>query len=53
MTFVVTDNCIKCKYMDCVELCPVDCFDVGENMLVMRPDECAQQTRRAHQPEAG
>jgi ferredoxin len=33
MTFVVTDNCIKCKYMDCVEVCPVDCFYEGENML--------------------
>jgi ferredoxin len=40
MTFVVTDNCIKCKYMDCVEVCPVDCFYEGENMLVIRPDEC-------------
>ena len=37
MTFVVTDNCIKCKYMDCVEVCPVDCFYEGENMLVIRP----------------
>ena len=40
MTYVVTDNCIKCKYMDCVEVCPVDCFYVGENMLVINPDEC-------------
>lgn len=40
MTFVVTDNCIKCKYMDCVEVCPVDCFYEGENMLVIHPDEC-------------
>ena len=40
MTFVVTDNCIKCKYMDCVEVCPVDCFTEGENMLVIHPDEC-------------
>jgi ferredoxin len=40
MTFVVTDNCIKCKYMDCVEVCPVDCFYEGENMLVINPDEC-------------
>jgi ferredoxin len=40
MTYVVTDNCIKCKYMDCVEVCPVDCFYVGENMLVIHPDEC-------------
>jgi ferredoxin len=37
---VVTDNCIKCKYMDCVEVCSVDCFYVGENMLVIHPDEC-------------
>jgi ferredoxin len=40
MTYVVTDNCIKCKYMDCVTVCPVDCFYEGENMLVINPDEC-------------
>ncbi len=40
MTFVVTDNCIKCKYMDCVEVCPVDCFYEGENFLAINPDEC-------------
>lgn len=40
MTFVVTDVCIKCKYTDCVEVCPVDCFYEGENMLVIHPDEC-------------
>src|SRR5215471_13421446 len=40
MTYVVTEACIKCKYMDCVEVCPVDCFYVGENMLVIHPDEC-------------
>ena len=40
MAYVVTDNCIKCKYMDCVEVCPVDCFYEGENMLVIHPDEC-------------
>ncbi len=40
MTYVVTENCIKCKFMDCVEVCPVDCFYVGENMLVIQPDEC-------------
>jgi len=40
MTFVVTDNCIKCKYTDCVEVCPVDCFHEGENFLVIDPDEC-------------
>jgi ferredoxin len=40
MTHVVTENCIKCKYMDCVEVCPVDCFYIGENMLVIHPDEC-------------
>jgi len=40
MTYAVTDNCIKCKYMDCVEVCPVDCFYEGENMLVIDPDEC-------------
>lgn len=40
MTYVVTDDCIKCKYTDCVEVCPVDCFYEGENMLVINPDEC-------------
>jgi ferredoxin len=40
MTYVVTEACIKCKYMDCVEVCPVDCFYVGDNMLVIHPDEC-------------
>lgn len=40
MTFVVTDICIRCKYTDCVEVCPVDCFYEGENMLVINPDEC-------------
>ena len=40
MTYVVTEACIKCKYMDCVEVCPVDCFYDGENMLVIHPDEC-------------
>ena len=40
MTYLVTESCIKCKYMDCVEVCPVDCFYVGENMLVIHPDEC-------------
>ncbi len=40
MTFVVTENCIKCKYTDCVEVCPVDCFHEGPNFLVIDPDEC-------------
>ena len=40
MTYVVMDACIKCKYMDCVEVCPVDCFYEGANMLVIHPDEC-------------
>lgn len=40
MTYVVNEACIKCKYMDCVEVCPVDCFYEGENMLVINPDEC-------------
>ena len=40
MTYIVTDACIKCKYTDCVEVCPVDCFYEGENMLVISPDEC-------------
>jgi len=40
MAFIVTDNCIKCKYTDCVEVCPVDCFYEGPNFLVIDPDEC-------------
>ena len=40
MTFVVTDNCILCKYTDCVEVCPVDCFYEGPNFLAIDPDEC-------------
>jgi ferredoxin len=40
MTFIVNESCIKCKFMDCVEVCPVDCFYEGANMLVIHPDEC-------------
>ncbi|MEM8547578.1 MAG: ferredoxin FdxA [Pseudomonadota bacterium] len=44
MTFVVTQACIKCKYTDCVEVCPVDCFHEGPNFLVIDPDECIDCT---------
>ena len=40
MTHVVTESCIKCKYTDCVDVCPVDCFREGPNMLIIDPDEC-------------
>mgnify|MGYP000677375175 CR=1 FL=1 len=40
MTYLVTDNCVKCKHMDCVSVCPVDCFYEGENFLAINPDEC-------------
>ena len=40
MTFLVTENCIKCKHTDCVEVCPVDCFYEGPNFLAINPDEC-------------
>ena len=40
MPHIVTENCIKCKYTDCVEICPVDCFYEAEHMLVIHPDEC-------------
>ena len=40
MTYIVNDKCIRCKYTDCVEVCPVDCFYEGENMLVINPEEC-------------
>lgn len=44
MTFVVVESCIKCKLTDCVEVCPVDCFHEGPNMLVIDPDECIDCT---------
>ncbi|UCC55377.1 MAG: ferredoxin family protein [Gammaproteobacteria bacterium] len=44
MTFVVLENCIRCKYTDCVEVCPVDCFHEGPNFLVIDPDECIDCT---------
>jgi ferredoxin len=40
MTFLVLENCIRCKYTDCVDVCPVDCFHEGPNFLVIDPDEC-------------
>ena len=40
MTYIVNDKCIKCKLMDCIEVCPVECFYEGKNMLVIKPDEC-------------
>ena len=40
MAYIVNDSCIKCKHLDCVEVCPVDCFHEGENMLVINPEEC-------------
>ena len=44
MAYVVTESCIKCKKMDCVEVCPVDCFREGPNMLVIDPSECIDCT---------
>jgi len=44
MPYVVTQTCIKCKYTDCVDVCPVDCFREGPNMLVIDPDECIDCT---------
>ena len=40
MAHVVTEPCILCKYTDCVDVCPVDCFREGPNFLVIDPDEC-------------
>jgi len=40
LTYIVTENCIRCKYQDCIEVCPVDCFYVGKNFLVIDPEEC-------------
>ncbi len=44
MTYVVVENCIKCKYTDCVDVCPVDCFHEGPNFLVIDPEECIDCT---------
>lgn len=44
MTYVITESCIKCKYTDCVDVCPVDCFREGPNFLVIDPDECIDCT---------
>ena len=44
MTYVVGENCIKCKYTDCVDVCPVDCFHEGPNFLVIDPEECIDCT---------
>ena len=44
MTYIVTESCIKCKYTDCVDVCPVDCFREGPNFLVIDPDECIDCT---------
>ncbi len=44
MTYVVSENCIKCKFTDCVDVCPVDCFREGPNFLVIDPDECIDCT---------
>ena len=44
MTYVVTERCIRCKYTDCVDVCPVDCFREGPNFLVIDPDECIDCT---------
>src|SRR6266496_3002405 len=46
MTHVVMESCIKCKYTDCVDVCPVDCFHEGPNMLVIDPDECIDRVHR-------
>ena len=44
MTYIVTEACIRCKYTDCVEVCPVDCFHEGPNFLVIDPEECIDCT---------
>ena len=40
MTYIVNDKCVNCRYTDCLEVCPVDCFYLGENSIVIHPDEC-------------
>jgi len=44
MTYVVTESCIRCKYTDCVDVCPTDAFREGPNFLVIEPDECIDCT---------
>jgi ferredoxin len=44
MTYVITENCIQCKYTDCVDVCPVDCFVEGPNFLAINPDDCIDCT---------
>lgn len=44
MTYVVTESCVKCKFTDCVDVCPVDCFHEGPNFLVIDPEECIDCT---------
>ncbi len=44
MTYVVVEDCIKCKHTDCVDVCPVDCFHEGPNYLVIDPEECIDCT---------
>ncbi|RTK94096.1 MAG: ferredoxin family protein [Neisseriaceae bacterium] len=44
MTYVITESCIKCKYTDCVDVCPVDCFREGPNFLIIDPEECIDCT---------
>ena len=53
MTHVVTDNCIQCKYTDCVSVCPVDCFHEGPNFLVINPNECIDCTLCVYECPAG
>ena len=42
MTYVVTEPCIRCKYTDCVEVCPMQCFHEVADMLVIDPDGCIE-----------
>ena len=48
MTYIVNDKCIKCRHTDCVEVCPVDCFYLGENTIVIHPDECIDSVSYTH-----
>lgn len=44
MAFIVTESCVNCRYTDCVEVCPVDCFHAGPNFLVIDPEVCIDCT---------
>ena len=49
MPYVVTDNCLKCRFTDCVTVCPVDCFHGDAEMLYIDPGACIDCGACEHQ----